>query len=432
MTVPVLAYMMCQATWYLVDLYFVADLGRVALAGVAMSANITFIVVAIIQVLSVGTVAPISQAIGRGDLADAALVFGQGLMLSILTAVVILASSLLLTPFYVQALGADKATMAAASEYLQWFMPGLALSLPLSALASALRGAGVVRPTMVVYSLTVLVNVILAPILIAGWGTGHALGVAGAGLATSISMLVGVLIMVWYCRLHSRWISLGRTHLSLRFTQVSRILRIGVPAGGESAFMFLYIAVAYWALRGFGPAAQAGFGLGSRVSQILLIPALAVSFAAGPIVGQNFGAGRLHRVREILLVSAGLSIGAVVLLAAAAWISAEELMSLLTSQRDVIEMGAAFVRATILSLVARAVVGVCSSLFQGLGYTRPALISAAIALGAFVGPLLIEAQQDGFRTEDIWMLWNGSMVLQSVVSLMLLRGQFGRRLVVVN
>jgi Na+-driven multidrug efflux pump len=75
-------------------------------------------------------------------------------------------------------------------------MPALALQFAMLAMSAALRGIGVVKPTMVVQALTVTINIMLAPVLIAGWGTGHALGVAGAGLASSLAVAVGV-VALW-------------------------------------------------------------------------------------------------------------------------------------------------------------------------------------------------------------------------------------------
>ena len=84
--------------------------------------------------------------------------------------------------------------------YLRWFAPGLALQFALVAMGSALRGTGVVKPTMVVQAGTVLLNIVLAPVLIAGWGTGRPLGVAGAALASTLAIAAGVVLMAFYFR----------------------------------------------------------------------------------------------------------------------------------------------------------------------------------------------------------------------------------------
>ena len=92
----------------------------------------------------------------------------------------------------------DAATRAEGVTYLNWFLPGLALGFAQVVMGSALRGTGIVKPTMAIQALTVLLNTALAPILIAGWGTGYAMGVAGAGLASSISIVVGIVLLAWY------------------------------------------------------------------------------------------------------------------------------------------------------------------------------------------------------------------------------------------
>src|SRR5450432_3066606 len=179
----------------LIDLYFVGGLGDAAIAGVGAAGNAGFLINALTQILSVGTVSLISHAVGRKDQADANLVFNQSLALSACCAVVILLLGYGLAPLYMGALGSDAPTVAAGIEYLHWFLPSLALQFAVVSMGSALRGTGIVQPTMIVQVLTVVLNAILAPVLIAGWGTGHPMGVAGAGLASSISLVVGVVIL---------------------------------------------------------------------------------------------------------------------------------------------------------------------------------------------------------------------------------------------
>src|SRR5207237_7899882 len=76
------------------------------------------------------------------------------------------------------------------------------------------------------------------------------------------------------------------------------MLRIGIPAGAEFALMSFYIVIVYTIIRDFGAEAQAGFGVGARVMQAMFLPVMALSFAVGPVVGQNFGGRRADRVRS--------------------------------------------------------------------------------------------------------------------------------------
>src|SRR5437762_11554117 len=85
------------------------------------------------------------------------------------------------------------------------------------------------------------------------------------------------------------------------------MLGIGVPAGTEFLLLFVYIVLVYAIIRGFGPEAKAGFGVGARVMQALFLPVVALSFAVSPVVGQNFGGRRPDRVRHSVYWAIGVA-----------------------------------------------------------------------------------------------------------------------------
>ena len=196
MAAPIAAGMLAQTLYFLIDLYFVARLGDTALAGVGAAGIAMFVVMAMTQTLGVGAMALVAQAVGRKDPADADLVFNQSLALAGVCTVATLVGGYLLAGPYMRAVGADAETAAAGTTYLNWFLPGLALQYVNVVMMSGLRGTGVVQPTMVVQIVTVLLNALLAPILIAGWLTGRPMGVAGAGLASTISVAFGSVLLV--------------------------------------------------------------------------------------------------------------------------------------------------------------------------------------------------------------------------------------------
>src|SRR6202163_856043 len=279
MALPIAAGMFFQTLYFLIDLSFVAGLGDAALAGVGAAGNVMFIVFALTQVLGVGTVTLISHAVGRKDRTDATLVFNQSLVLSASCALITLALGYGLSPVYMHALGSDLPTVLAGIRYLQWFLPSLALQFALVVMGSALRGTGIVQPTMIVQVVTVLLNAALAPVLIAGWGTGHAFGVAGAGLASSLSVGAGVMMLALYFHRLEQYVAFDASAWRPRLGAWGRLLRVGLPAGGEFALMFIYMAVIYWIIRRFGADAQAGFGIGQRLMQSMFLPAMAEAFA---------------------------------------------------------------------------------------------------------------------------------------------------------
>ena len=428
MSIPIAAGMLFQTLYFLIDLYFVARIGDAALAGVGAAGNFTFLVFALTQVLGVGAVTLISQAVGRKDRADAMLVFNQSLALSALCALITLVLGYALARPYMISLAAGPATVAAGVDYLRWFLPSLALQFALVVMGSALRGTGIVQPAMVVQVLTVIINALLAPVLIAGWGNLHALGVAGAGLASSLAVAVGVLLLgVYFLRLE-KYVAFDSAQWRPRPIVWGRLLRIGLPAGGEFALMFVFMGVMYSVTRRFGADAQAGFGVGLRVMQCLFLPAMAVSFATAPIVGQNFGAGKFARVRETFAIAA-LTGGVImaVLSALAQW-RAGSLIHFFTADPVALAVGAQFLHICSWNFIATGLVFTCSGVFQGLGNTMPAVISSATRLLSFVIPVQWLATQADFQIVQIWYVSVASVAVQALTSLWLVRSEFRKRL----
>jgi putative MATE family efflux protein len=429
MTPPIFAgiimIMLCQ----LIDLYFVSGLGAAAVAGVGAAGNAGLLVNALMQVLSVGTVALISHAVGRKDQADANLVFNQSLGLSAVCGLSTLIVGSLLARSYMRSVAADDATIEAGTTYLLWFMPALALQFAMLVMASALRGTGIVQPTMIVQALAVIINIILAPILIAGWGTGRALGVAGAALASSLAIFIGVAMLWIYFHSSKRYVTINPAQWRPQVAQWKRILNIGLPAGGEFAIMFVYMAVIYFALRDFGAAAQAGFGIGTRVLGVLQVPAMAIAFAAGPIAGQNFGAGNSGRVRETFNKASLIGTAVMVAITIFAQWRPELLLAGFTKDPEAKAVGALFLQMISLNLVAQGLILMCSSMFQGLGNTTPPLLCSVARLITYALPIMWLSAKPDFRIENVWYLSIATTTLQAVLSLSLLRLEFRKRLV---
>src|SRR5262249_60179 len=122
MAAPIAAGMLFQTLYLLVDLYFVATMGDSAVAAVSAALTLSFIVFALTQVLGVGAVALIAQAVGRKDHADANVVFNQSVLLACVCAAVTLIGGYALTSAYVGAIAADAQTQHEGATYLYWFL----------------------------------------------------------------------------------------------------------------------------------------------------------------------------------------------------------------------------------------------------------------------------------------------------------------------
>ncbi len=424
---PLAIGMLFQTLYYFVDLFFVGRLGAAAIAGVGAAGNLQFIVIALTQVLGVGTMVLISHAVGRKDRGDANAVFNQSVLLAAILATVTLLAGFALSGTYLRAVAADEETVRNGVAYLYGFLPALALQFALISMGSALRGSGIAKPTMVVQMLTVVLNAVLAPVLIAGWGTGIPLGVAGAGLASSLSVSVGVLLLFTYFRRVEKYVQFDLALLRPQLEVWKRLLRIGVPAGAEFFLMFLSMAVVYWIIRDFGAAAQAGFGVGSRVLQAILLPGMAIAFAAAPIAGQNLAAGRPDRARQTFVES--IRIGSVIMLGLTVvcrW-RPDWLVHWFSADAVVVATAAEYLSIISFNFVAAGIVFTCSGMFQAMGNTVPTVISSAVRLVLFVVPSLWVAQQPGFVLWKLWYVGVAASALHAGFTVWLLQREARKR-----
>jgi putative MATE family efflux protein len=421
--------MFVQTLYLLADLYWVGTLGKEAIAAVGLSGNLMMLVLALTQTLGVGTTTVISHAAGRKDQPHAELGFNQSIVLSVAAALLF---GLCTFPFrdpYSAALSADPPTAKLAASYLGWFIPALMLQFPLVSLGSALRATGIIKPAVGIQVLSVVLNIIFAPLLIFGVGPLPKMGVSGAALATFLSILIGNILTIVYFERSYRYLRVRFSQWKPQLKIWWSILKIGIPAGAEFALMTVYIVVVYVIIRPFGAAAQAGFGVGARVMQAMFLPVIAVAFSVAPVVGQNFGGRRADRVRQTFYSAIVITTVFMVLLTTLAQFWGGLFIRGFTKDPSVIAFGGEYLQIISLNFVAVGIVFTSSSVFQGIGNTWPPLISSATRLLLFVLPATILASRPDFHIKQVWYLSVVSILFQAAVNVLLLRREFKRKLV---
>jgi Na+-driven multidrug efflux pump len=155
---------------------------------------------------------------------------------------------------------------------------------------------------------------------------------------------------------------------------------------------------------------------------------MAIAFAAGPIAGQNFGAGQGARVRETFAKAVGLNTIVMVLVTVFLQWRPELLVAFFTPEAEAQAVGATFLRIISWTFIAQGLVFTCSGVFQGLGNTIPAMLSSAIRLAVFVPLAVWLSSQQRFELYEVWYLSVASVWLQGCASYLLMRQQLKRRL----
>ena len=422
-----LLMMVFQTMYVLVDLYWVGRLGTSAVAAVGIAGNIMFLVLALAQMVGVGTTTVVSHAFGRRDQAAARLGFNQSLSLAAACGAGFCIVAVALRARYAATQSADADTARLAGEYLSWFIPAMALQFPLVAMSAALRGVGNFKLGVAVGIVTIVINILVAPVLIFGWIGVPALGIRGAAMATLLALVVGNIWLGLHFR-RDAVLTYAKQEWRPRLEVWRRMLAIGMPAGFDFAMMAVYLFIVYAVTKPFGTAAQAGFGIGMRVLQAGFMPVVALGMSVAPMAGQNFGARRPDRVRHTFRDGALLATVMMGLFFILCQFAPSGLIRLFTKDPAAIAVGDEYLRVVSWSFLASGVVFVAGSMFQAMGNTVPSLATSLVRVVLVALPVLVLSRRPGFELTTIWHLSVTSVWMQLGLALVLLRREFALRM----
>ena len=416
-----LVSMIFQTLYILVDLFWVGRLGTDAIAAVGLAGNLSFIVIAITQGLSVGATTLVSHAAGRKDQDRAIFLFNQSQVLSMVVAIAFLAVAMLTRHQYAAEQSASEGMRIATEQYLRWFIPAMALQFAMVAMGAALRGTGNFKPGMLVQTGTVVINMVMAPFLIFGWGPFPEMGVSGAAVATFIAVVTGVVWISFYFIDAKAYLRFHFGHWKPDLRVWWDMLKIGLPAGAEFALMGVYMAVVYAITKPFGAPAQGGFTIGLRVVQSAFLPVVALGFSVAPVAGQNFAARKGDRVRAAFKAAAAMAAVFMLLIGVGMYFGATAVMRFFTKDPEAIAVGVEYLQIVVVTFVPSGITFVSSSMFQALGNTIPPLATSTLRILIAAIPAIFLSRLAGFHLTWIWYLGAVAVLLQMTLNLILLQ-----------
>ncbi len=298
MTVPMIYGMVLLMTFNLVDTFFVGLLGTQPLAAISFTFPITFTVISLTIGLGIGTSAVIARALGKGDKETAKNLATSALYLAAIIVGILAVIGYLFIDETFLLLGASEVLLPLIHQYMDiWFLGCICLIGPMIGNA-VLRASGDTKTPSLIMGSAGLINAILDPIFIFGFGPVPAMGIQGAAIATSVSWIFGLGYVLYILSakrglIHSQLMSIKDFIISAR-----GILHIGLPAAGANMLTPVAAAVLTAIVARYGDSAVAAFGVGSRIESIACLVILALSMTLPPFISQNFGAGNMKRVAE--------------------------------------------------------------------------------------------------------------------------------------
>ena len=297
MTIPMIFGMITLMMFNIVDTFFISLLGTEPLAAVSFTFPVTFTVISLAIGLGIGTSAVIAKALGSNKIDEARFDASISLMVGVVLVIVLSSIGYLLIDPIFTLLGAGAQVLPLIHEYMNiWFIGSVFLITPMIG-NSVLRASGDTKTPSIVMGGAGLINAILDPVLIFGFGPVPALGIQGAAIASVVAWSVAVVIILYILAFKKRLLSLKAGKQTVAGA-IRKILKIGLPAAGANMLTPVAMAVMTALVAHHGPEAVAAFGVGSRIESIASILVLALSMTLPPFVSQNFGAGKLCRVKE--------------------------------------------------------------------------------------------------------------------------------------
>lgn len=298
MTWPMIFGVATLISFNLVDTFFISLLGTEALAAISFTFPVTFTVISLAIGLGIGTSAVIARKLGQGEDEEARDAGSSALYLA---AILVIGLSFLgwvfAEPIFAL-LGAGPDVIPLIMTYMNiWFLGAALLVMPMIG-NSILRASGDTVTPSLIMGLGGLLNAVFDPILIFGLGPIPALGMEGAALASVLSWVIGFALIIYWLVVRKKLIDPILPSIQVFLASAKRLMTIGLPASGANMLTPLSMAVMTALVAAYGAPAVAGFGAGARLESIASLVILALSMSLPPFISQNFGAGRMDRVRS--------------------------------------------------------------------------------------------------------------------------------------
>jgi putative MATE family efflux protein len=417
LALPVLATFVLQSLYALADLYFVGRLGGAALAGLGISLNTFFLVLAVGQAVGTGGLALLSQAYGRGDHTGVPHLFQQMFWLSLTIGLIFAAGGVLLAEPFIASFTRDPDVLREGVAFFRVYAGTFFTQVMLIALSFSFRAVGDFIVPTALMGVSVLLNVALDPLLIFGLGPVPAMGVAGAAWATLLSQCVGLAGYLWLVRGSGRNTLLTvRPPFSVDVEAMWTMLKIGLPAGIQYLLFTATLLITYRYARPFGGDVTAAIGVGFRVVQCAYFPAVAIGASVSSLVGQNYGARQYSRVRAaigwgILFMAAVLTAEYALILANPhVWVSA------FAKEASIVNIGADYlvISGMVLPVYAPSMIATFSS--QGLGRTLGPLLGVSLRFA--LSTLALFALDRWFTLTVSGLFWTGTVAMAAESALM--------------
>lgn len=398
-SVPAVVGMLVMSLYSVIDRIFIGQgVGADAIAGLAITFPVMNISAAIGILIGAGAAARISILLGAKDYHGADNVLGNTLVLIVINGLVYTSLFGIFIDEILMLFGASEATLPYAHDFMLWMLPGMLLTNITYSFNSIMRSSGYPTKAMITMMIGAVANVILAPIFLFVFD----MGIKGAAIATDISMAIsGAFVMVHFFDKTKTLHFVPGTY-RLRWRIVWPIIAIGAAPSLVSAASSAITAIINTTLYRYGGDVAVG-AAGIFVTYTSLLTTVVVGMCQGlqPIIGYNYGAGRLDRLKRAFWLATGASVLITVVGAAFGQLFPGLIARAFTVDQELIS---ATVNALSISLTLFYVVGfqiVATTFLQSIGLAGKSIFLSLVRQVIFLIPFLMILPKS-FGLDGVW------------------------------
>jgi len=375
LAVPAMVGTLFQTLYNVVDTFFAGKISPEALSALSKSFPIYFIIIATSIGVTVAGTSLIGNSIGEKDNKKTLNYFSHIIYYGILISIFITFLGLYFSERVFFLMGSTEEVASLGLEYTNIIYSGSFLFILVVSLNSLLHAEGDTKTYRNVLVLSFLLNVILNPVLIFGFLFIPAFGVKGIGIATIISQLVSFLIILFKVLKNERVRNISSEYLVPKFLFFKNIFFQSMPISVSICGYALAAAIIFTYVGQSGEYAVAGYGVGTRIEQVVLLPILGINTAIISIIAQNYGANNLIRIKETYFTAIKYAFIIMITAGTLVFLSASIITSFFSNDPEVIEYGKRYLKISAFVLPAYPVFFLSNGFFMALKKSENAMIS---------------------------------------------------------
>ena len=404
LAVPIILANILQTAYQLIDTFWLGRLGANAVAAVSISFPLLFLVLSIGSGLTLAGTVRVSQFKGAEDQKNVDFNSSQTISLIFFISLLLSAFSYFSSETMMRLIGAGPDILDDAVAYFKVSSIGFVFLFMFFAFQSLMRGIGNVMLPVYIVLFTVLLNLLLDPLFIYGYGIIPGYGVAGAAVASIVTQALsaGIGLFILFggrsgIRIH---LNQMRPHLST----LKRIINLGVPASVEQSTRALGMTMMVVLVTSFGSEVVAAYGIGARILSFIVIPALGLAIATTSLVGQNIGAIKIKRAEKVAKLSSRIAFFGLTGMGMLMFFFATPITAFfIPEDPEVIEDASLFIKVMAPSFGLLGVQQVLNGVFNGAGFTKASMLISILNLWIIRFPLaFLLSYKTEMSYEGIW------------------------------